>query len=104
MIEFSLAPRERGSIHYTLATKLWGKGLMTEAARAVCDWAFAALPDLATIETSVAVANVASARVLQKLGFERVRQSEVTWEKDAATIRLDWYVLRGARWTAEGGV
>jgi len=100
MIEFSRDAPARGSMHYTLAAPLWGRGLMTEAARAVCDWAFDALPDLTTIETSVAVANPGSARVVEKLGFERVRRTEETWEKEASAVPLDWYALPRERWAA----
>jgi [ribosomal protein S5]-alanine N-acetyltransferase len=93
VIELSLDPPGRASIHYTLARAQWGKGLMTEAARAICDWAFGALPHLGAIKTPVAVQNVGSTRVLEKLGFRRVRRTSERWEKESSPVELDWYVL-----------
>lgn len=99
VVEFSLEAPGRGSIHYTLAAHLWGKGLMTEAVRAVCGWAFDALPDLRAIETSVATANVGSARVLEKVGFRRVRRAEERWDKEPSPVQLEWYAVDRDAWT-----
>jgi RimJ/RimL family protein N-acetyltransferase len=93
VIEFSIDTPGRASIHYTLAAPLWGKGLMTEAVRGVCAWAFNALPDLRVIETSVAAENVGSARVLEKVGFRRLRRTEERWEKEPSPVQLEWYAL-----------
>lgn len=54
---------------YALARRLWGLGLMPEAARAVTDAAFASLPDLARMQAGANARNQASIRVLQKLGM-----------------------------------
>jgi ribosomal-protein-serine acetyltransferase len=54
---------------YWLRSDLAGKGLMTEALRAVCDFGFE-IVDLHRIELRAALDNVASRRVAEKVGFE----------------------------------
>ena len=53
---------------YTLGRAWWGRGYATEAARACLGLAFGPL-DLDTVTAVADVANPASARVLEKLGF-----------------------------------
>jgi len=57
---------------YGLLPLYWGRGLATEAARAVCDHARREL-GLTEIRASTDVANEASARVLLRLGMRQVR-------------------------------
>jgi ribosomal-protein-alanine N-acetyltransferase len=52
-----------------IARAQWGRGLATEAARAVLAWAFAE-HDLVEIWASTQVDNVRSQRVMVKLGME----------------------------------
>jgi RimJ/RimL family protein N-acetyltransferase len=56
------------SLGYCLAAAAWGRGYATEAAGAVLAWAFATL-DLNRVQAETDTRNVASARVLEKLGF-----------------------------------
>ncbi len=56
---------ERG---YCLDRRYWGKGLMSEAAGAINEWAFATL-DVVAILSYNAVGNEASHRIKQKQGF-----------------------------------
>jgi RimJ/RimL family protein N-acetyltransferase len=58
------------SMGYCLDQAAWGHGYATEAARAVLHWAFDAL-DLNRVQAETDTRNVASARVLEKLGFVR---------------------------------
>jgi ribosomal-protein-alanine N-acetyltransferase len=62
---------------YTLARAYWGRGLATEAAGACLRYVFENLP-LAEIHASVDSRNVASQRVLEKVGFvyQRTEQSD----------------------------
>ncbi len=60
----------RASLGYVLGRAHWGQGLMTEAARAVMDWAFE-VPDIYRVWAVTDVDNVASARVLEKVGMTR---------------------------------
>ena len=55
---------------YRLCLEHWGKGYATEAVRAMLQWAYGAL-DLNRVEAELDTRNAASARVLEKLGFER---------------------------------
>jgi ribosomal-protein-alanine N-acetyltransferase len=53
---------------YVLARPLWGRGYMTEALRAVVDFAFAR-PEVYRVWAVCDVDNVASARVMEKAGL-----------------------------------
>ncbi|MFC9792900.1 GNAT family N-acetyltransferase [Streptomyces sp. NPDC127584] len=58
------------SLGYVFEAAAWGHGYATETARAVLGWAFDAL-DLNRVQSETDTRNVASARVLEKLGFLR---------------------------------
>jgi len=62
--------RGNASIGYWMAPSSRGRGLLTEAARAVVDWGFSADGlDLQRIEWRAVVGNAGSARVARALGF-----------------------------------
>ncbi len=61
-----------GEMGSSLARSNWGKGLITEAAHAVMDRAFETYPDLNRVRAMADSRNVASLRVMEKLG--RVRE------------------------------
>jgi RimJ/RimL family protein N-acetyltransferase len=74
---------------YRLARDSWGRGIATEAARALVGHAFGAL----SLPRLVAVTypeNLASQRVLEKVGF--VRQGFVDYQG----VRAAYYVITGA--------
>lgn len=54
---------------YYLAEKYWGNGLMTEAVQQLCDYIFANT-DIIRIYAEPFAHNVASCRVLEKVGFQ----------------------------------
>jgi RimJ/RimL family protein N-acetyltransferase len=56
-------------LFYLLKTSYWGKGLATEAAKAVIDYAFSEL-DLPRIDSATAYENIASKRVMEKIGMK----------------------------------
>ena len=58
------------ALGYCYGAAAWGHGYATEAARAVLAWAFQTL-DLNRVQAETDTRNVASARVLEKLGFLR---------------------------------
>jgi ribosomal-protein-alanine N-acetyltransferase len=58
------------SMAYCLDDAAWGHGYATEAGRALLQWAFDTL-DLNRVQAETDTRNVASARVLEKLGFVR---------------------------------
>lgn len=60
----------RAEIGYVLARSPWGRGYMTEAAHAVVEWALSQ-PGVFRLWAVCDVENVASARLLEKLGMRR---------------------------------
>lgn len=60
-----------GEIGYSIARAFWGRGLTTEAAGAVVRAAFDACPQLVRVRAMADARNVASTRVLEKIGMKR---------------------------------
>lgn len=60
-----------GQIGYALGVDYWGKGIMSEAAAAVRDWAFSAFPELTRLQAYCVVDNRGSSRVMEKIGMTR---------------------------------
>ncbi len=58
------------TLGYVYGEVAWGQGYATEAADALLDWAFDTL-DLNRVQAETDTRNLASARVLEKLGFVR---------------------------------
>ena len=91
-----------GTIGYSIARRLWGKGLTTEAAGAVIDEAFAGIPDLNRIQATTDERNVGSLRVMEKLGLVReglLRQDQYVNGEFRNTVwcgllRCDWEARR----------
>ncbi len=85
------------SLGYCFDRAAWGHGYATEAARAVLRWAFDTL-DLNRVQAETDTRNVASARVLEKLGFVRegtlredcVVDGEVSSSWVYGLIRREW--------------
>ncbi len=68
---FNLMPQcRRGEIGYALHPAHGGQGLMHEALKALLNWAIPAL-SLHRLEADIDPRNTASARSLERLGFER---------------------------------
>ncbi|MGH7354616.1 MAG: GNAT family N-acetyltransferase [Candidatus Rokuibacteriota bacterium] len=86
--------RRTAELGYWLGEAYWGRGIATEALRAVTDWAFAGL-DLARLEAGVFEWNPASARVLEKAGYTLEARQPKAVTKDGRTIdRLLYARLR----------
>jgi RimJ/RimL family protein N-acetyltransferase len=95
-------PRDDGAeLGYWLGAGYWGHGLMTEAARAVIDYAFGDLRH-ETLQSGARVSNPASRRVLEKCAFQwtGVRLTRIRAIHSAAPVdrfRLDrglWLSLK----------
>lgn len=91
----------RAELGYTIARAYWGQGYATEAAQAVVDFGFEQM-QLVHIEAVCLPGNVASARVLQKIGmrFEGLLHSYQIWR--GAPCDLQMYALARAK-PIEGG-
>ena len=76
LIGFKGYPNAEGEteIGYGIAPEYQGKGYMTEAVRALCDWAFSH-PFVSAV-TATTVTNPASNRVLEKVGARIVSEDE----------------------------
>ena len=72
----------RAEIGYDLRRDQWGRGIATDAVRAILTFGFTRL-DLHRVEAQTIADNHASVRLLQRLGFqlEGVRR-EYSWEED----------------------
>ncbi|MFG2196012.1 GNAT family N-acetyltransferase [Streptomyces sp. NPDC048639] len=85
------------SLGYCLDAAMWGHGYATEAARPLLQWAFDTL-DLNRVQAETDTRNVASARVLEKIGFVRegtlredcVVNGEVSDSWVFGLIRREW--------------
>lgn len=64
---------EHWDISYNLGKKFWGKGYVTEAMNAVMKHAVEVMK-IKEISTTYAIENPASGRVLQKLGFQFIKE------------------------------
>jgi RimJ/RimL family protein N-acetyltransferase len=69
----------RVEIGYGLAAPYRGQGMGTEAVRALADWV-AAQPGVTAVTASVEVGNIASRRLLERLGFTLVDTAEGHWQ------------------------
>jgi RimJ/RimL family protein N-acetyltransferase len=87
--------RRSAEIGYWLGEDFWGRGIVTEAVRAVTDYAFATL-DVCRVYAGVFEWNPASMRVLEKAGYQLEARLRKGITKDGqcldelvyATVRL----------------
>jgi ribosomal-protein-alanine N-acetyltransferase len=80
------------AVGFVLGRPYWGRGLATEAARAVARHGFGRL-GLKEIFAEVVARNAASIRVLEKLGFLKI----ATYADPADGEMCERFVLRGGR-------
>lgn len=98
------------SLGYCFSDAAWGHGYATEAAGALLGWAFGAL-DLNRVQAEADTRNVASARVLEKLGFLRegtlredcVVDGEVSDSWVYGLLRREWRPVGEAAAVAAAG-
>ncbi len=81
-------------IGYWLGEPFWGRGIASEALRLLTEWAFATPElELVRIEAHVFAWNPASARVLEKAGYEREALLRKSVYKDGQLIDSLLYAL-----------
>jgi [ribosomal protein S5]-alanine N-acetyltransferase len=84
---------DRAELGYWLATAQWSRGLTTEAARAVVEFAFGPL-GLHKLTTGCLADNVGSRRVIEKLGFRAIGVHEAeAWVDGAWRDHLAYELL-----------
>lgn len=87
---------------YSVSPFHWGKGLATEAARGVIQTSFEHNPTLNRVRAMADRRNIASQKVLTKLGFTQegiLRQNRVTKGEFVDEV---WFGLLRAEWKASG--
>ena len=93
---------ERAELVYSLSRQHWGKGLMTEAAWAVINWAFRTY-NLNKIYSTCDPRNNLSIRVLEKLGMSRegILRNHLKWNGESrdvmysSILRHEWLSSHG---------
>ena len=95
----------QGNIHsqtaelgYYIAEEYWGKGIMTEAVKQICAYVFAK-SDIIRIYAEPFAYNIASCRVLEKVGFQyegtlrsnAVKNGKVIYMKMYSLIKEEYY-------------
>ena len=86
--------RHSAEIGYWLGKPFWGRGIMTTAAKAVTAYGFETL-GLMRIDTHVKAGNGASARVLEKAGYQREGLLRKVMLKEGAPVdHLLFAILR----------
>lgn len=97
----SLMPRdgERFVIGYWIGRPYWNRGLATEAAQALTDFAFSRL-DAAAIAATSRVTNGASRRVLEKCGFQYAGQGMGPSLFHRGMVPIDRFRLERSIWTS----
>jgi RimJ/RimL family protein N-acetyltransferase len=89
---FQLGKSHLAEIGYWLAKPYWGQGIMTAVVRRVCQYAFEDF-GLVKITAHVFATNPASARVLEKCGFEQEGYLKKHYLKDGQLLDSRLYAL-----------
>ena len=89
----------QGNIHsqtaelgYYIAEEYWGKGIMTEAVKQICEYVFAK-SDIIRIYAEPFAYNIASCRVLEKVGFQYEGTLRSNAVKNGKVIDMEMYSL-----------
>lgn len=90
---------ERGEIGYWIASGHWGKGLATEAARAMTDHGFGRM-GLTEIVASYQTGNAASRKILLKLGFREMGEGESFCRATGLQTRIVNLLLTKEDWAS----
>lgn len=87
---------------YLLGKGWWGRGLATEAARAVVDWGFRSLK-LHKVYARAHVDNKPSWRVMERLGMTREGVLRGHWKMRDEHVDLVYYGVLRDEWTLQAG-
>lgn len=90
--DFEIGKSHRGEIGYWLAKRWWGQGIITAVVQRVCQHAFEEF-GLVKIIAHVVTHNPASARVLEKCGFEQEGLLRKHFLKDGQFIDARLFAL-----------
>jgi RimJ/RimL family protein N-acetyltransferase len=90
-------------VGFTLARTAWGKGFATEMAEAVLQYGFVDL-GLTRIAGMANLENLASQRVLRKIGLERKGERAFPDPHYVAQGPMAWFEREGPDWKAQRGL
>ena len=84
--------RQTAELGYYIAEEYWGKGIMTEAVKQICEYVFAK-SDIIRIYAEPFAYNIASCRVLEKVGFQYEGTLRSNAVKNSKVIDMKMYSL-----------
>lgn len=84
--------RQTAELGYYIAEEYWGKGIMTEAVRQICEYVFSK-SDIIRIYAEPFAYNTASCRVLEKAGFQYEGTLRSNAVKNGKVIDMKMYSL-----------
>ena len=84
--------RKTAELGYYVAEEYWGKGIMTEAVRKICEYVFSR-SDIIRIYAEPFANNKASCRVLEKAGFQYEGTLRSNAVKNGKVIDMKMYSL-----------
>ena len=84
--------RQTAELGYYIAEEYWGKGIMTEAVKQICEYVFAK-SDIIRIYAEPFANNIASCRVLEKVGFQYEGTLRSNAVKNGRVIDMEMYSL-----------
>lgn len=87
----------RAEVGYALGRPYWGAGYMVEALTALITYAFDTL-DLHRLEADIDPRNAASARLLERLGFQKEGHLRERWIVNGEISDTAWYGLLCREW------
>ena len=84
--------RQTAELGYYIAEEYWGKGIMTEAVKQICEYVFAN-SDIIRIYAEPFAYNIASCRALEKTGFQYEGTLRSNAVKNGKVIDMEMYSL-----------
>lgn len=84
--------RQTAELGYYIAEEYWGKGIMTEAVKQICEYVFAN-SDIIRIYAEPFAYNIASCRALEKAGFQYEGTLRSNAVKNGKVIDMEMYSL-----------
>ena len=84
--------RQTAELGYYIAEEYWGKGIMTEAVKQICEYVFAK-SDIIRIYAEPFAYNIASCRALEKAGFQYEGTLRSNAVKNGKVIDMKMYSL-----------
>ncbi|MFP5224869.1 MAG: GNAT family N-acetyltransferase [Actinomycetota bacterium] len=93
-----LTKHHRAEMGWSIARRLWGQGLGSEAVAAIIEVAFRALPDLNKIGASADARNARSIRLMEKMGMvQEARFRQQRRSRDGLTDEV-WFAILRPEW------